>query len=187
MFFAKSKKFSDPDPLLTVHCLHESVTYAFIWAGKMPNRVGNPNIMPSASVNCSILMMGMLGLGGAFIFVSTSSLRDSSTWKSEASTPFASRPMYLQCVNYCGDYSSVQRYMQAHTFFHCVSHLIHMMVQSVYHNIHFWHGCSSYVEKVNCGGEKKKSHRKGVATRVLYDTHHRVTSPQLIYPTPFTR
>jgi hypothetical protein len=80
--------------------------------------------------------------------------------------------MYRQCVNYCGGYSSVQRYMQARTFFHSVSHLKYMMVQSVYHNIHFRHGYSSYVEKVNCGGEKKKSHRKGVATRVLYDTHH---------------
>jgi hypothetical protein len=93
-------------PYKLYHWLYESVTYAFIWAGKMPNRVGNPNIMPSASVNCSILMTGMLGLGGAFIFVSTSSLRDSSTWNSDTSTPFASRPMYLQCVNYCGDYSS---------------------------------------------------------------------------------
>lgn len=72
-------------------------TYAFIWAGMVPKRVGIPNKIPSASLRSSTVMTGTSGLAGACIFWRISSERVSGTEKKRNSCLI--REIYLNLVD----------------------------------------------------------------------------------------
>lgn len=70
-----------PARLCSLHKPPVASKKAFICAAIMPNLVGNPNRIPSASASSCGVMTGMSGLGGAPIFPSTSSDRVSGTYQ----------------------------------------------------------------------------------------------------------
>lgn len=72
-----------------------------IWVGAVPKRVGIPNKNPSASGNWSGRIIGIsLFLGGACIFVRTSSDNVSATWKTRELHPARSTPARILDANF---------------------------------------------------------------------------------------
>lgn len=74
-----------PARLCSLHRPPVASKNAFICAAIMPNLVGNPKRIPSASASSCGVITGTSGLGGAPIFPSTSSGRVSGTFQTTSS------------------------------------------------------------------------------------------------------